>query len=122
MEYMMFINLDADFVPNAPGDPGFEEAMAEWFAYNRMLTEGGHFVSGASLQPAATATTVHTRTGTVTDGPFTESKEQVGGYYLIEAADLDEALALARRIPIPATIEVRPVMFRPDTARATTDA
>src|SRR6478735_12535360 len=115
MEYMFLINVDETQGP--PGDPsadGFEELMAGWFAYNKMLVEGGHFVAGASLQPSATATVVHNDTGTVTDGPYTETKEQIGGFYVVNAANLDEALALAAKMPAPAAVEVRPVMFRPD--------
>lgn len=114
MEFMLLINIDESHTPNGPGDPGFEEAMADWFAYNKMLVDGGHFVSGASLQPPSTSTIVHSGTGTVTDGPFTETKEQIGGYYVISATDLDQALLLAKAIPVPAAIEVRPLMFRPD--------
>ena len=71
--------------------------MAGWFAYNQMLTDGGHFVAGASLQPSATATVVHNDTGAVTDGPYVETKEQIGGFYVVSAADLDEALPWPRR-------------------------
>lgn len=115
MEYMFLINVDETQGP--PGDPtaeGFEEMMAGWFAYNQMLTEGGHFVAGASLQPSATATVVHNDTGAVTDGPYAETKEQIGGFYVVSATDLDEALALAAKMPAPGAIEVRPIMFRPD--------
>ena len=73
--------------------------MAGWFAYNQMLVEGGHFVAGASLQPSSTATVVHNGTGAVTDGPYTETKEQIGGFYVVKADDLDEALALAGKMP-----------------------
>ena len=71
--------------------------MAGWFAYNQMLDDGGHFVAGASLQPSTTATVVHNATGAVTDGPFVETKEQIGGFYVVRRRDLDEALVLARR-------------------------
>ena len=79
-----------------------------------MLVDGGHFIAGASLQPSTTATVCHNATGTVTDGPYVETKEQVGGFYVVSARDLDEALALAAKMPVPAAVEVRPVMFRPD--------
>jgi hypothetical protein len=69
---------------------------------------------GEALQPTATATTIHKDGAggfTVTDGPFVESKEALGGYYVIEAADLDEAIALAKRVPAPfGGVELRPVM------------
>ena len=77
------------------------------------LRASGHYVTGAPLHPVSTATTLRVREGkvSITDGPFAETKEQLTGFYMLEAADLDEALALAARIP-PArvgSIEVRPV-------------
>lgn len=119
MEYMILLNSDETAIPDLePGTPEFEEMMGSWMAYNQMLIDGGHFVSGASLAPTVTATTITKRfdgTESVTDGPYAETKEQLGGFYLIEAKDLDEALALARQVPIPAgSFEVRPVAFRPD--------
>jgi hypothetical protein len=115
MEYMFLINVDeTQGTPGDPTDDGFEELMAGWFAYNKMLTEGGHFVAGASLQPSTTATVVDNATGAVTDGPYVETKEQIAGFYVVQAKDLDEALALAAKMPSPGAIEVRPVMFRPD--------
>jgi hypothetical protein len=85
----------------------------ECMAYDAALRKSGKCVASEPLQPVRTATTVRVRNGTVsmTDGPFAETKEQLAGFYLIEAADLDEALAIAARIP-PATvgsIEVRPI-------------
>jgi len=81
---------------------------------HRSITGSGHFRAGDALQPIATATTVRVRNGKTlsTDGPFAETKEQLGGYYLIEAKDLDEAIAIAARIPSSrlGSIEVRPVM------------
>ncbi len=118
MEYMINLYSDESAQIPGPGEPGFDEMMAEWFAYNQRLIDGGHWVSGASLAPSLTATTIHKTFGaeaTLTDGPYAETKEQLGGYYLIKAADLDEAIALAKDIPIPVGhFEVRPVAFRPD--------
>ena len=78
------------------------------------LQKTGKYLGGHELQPTTTATTVRVRSGkkTVTDGPFAETKEQLGGYFLVEAKDLDEAMAIAARIPSANTgsIEVRPVM------------
>lgn len=118
MEYMILLNSDETPTPGLePGTPAFEEMMGGWMAYNQMLIDGGHFVSGASLAPTSTATTLTKRldgTESVTDGPYAETKEQLGGYYLIKASDLDEALALARQVPIAAgSFEVRPIAFRP---------
>jgi hypothetical protein len=94
-----------------------EEAKAEmgrWFAYTQELEDAGALLAGEGLQESATATTVRIREDgerVVTDGPFAETKEQVGGFYLIECADLDEALEWAKKVPARAgNIEVRPVM------------
>ena len=118
MDYMILINSDENFDAPAPGTPEFDEMMGGWFAYNQRLIDGGHWIAGASLQPTATATTVHksfTGAPTVTDGPYAETKEQLGGFYLISATDLDQAIELATAIPIPVgSFEVRPVAFRPD--------
>jgi hypothetical protein len=118
MEYMILINADENYEAPAPGTPEFEAMMAPWMAFNQRLIDGGHWIAGASLQPTVTATTVHKRGDaghTVTDGPYAESKEQMGGFYLVEAADLDQAIELALAIPFTeASIEVRPVAFRPD--------
>jgi hypothetical protein len=81
--------------------------------FTQKIMAGGNYKGGNRLQPTATATTVRVRDGkrVVTDGPFAETKEQLGGYYLIEAADLDEATSLAAEIPSAAfgSIEVRPI-------------
>jgi len=78
------------------------------------LQKTGKYLGGHELQPTSTATTVRVRNGkkAVTDGPFAETKEQLGGYFLVEAQDLDEAMAIAARIPsaTSGSIEVRPVM------------
>jgi hypothetical protein len=89
--------------------------MKAWDEYTREVTEAGAFLGGEGLQPSATATTVKIDAAggapVVTDGPFAETKEQLGGFYLLECGNLDEALAWARKIPMPGgTVEVRPVM------------
>ncbi|HZU33280.1 MAG TPA: YciI family protein [Candidatus Angelobacter sp.] len=80
------------------------------------LKRTGKYLGGHELQPIATATTVRVRDGrkAITDGPFAETKEQLGGYFLVEASDLDDAMAIAARIPSAASgsIEVRPVVMR----------
>ena len=85
----------------------------EYGAFTRSIIESGNFKAGDRLRAASTATTVRVRDGKVltTDGPFAETHEQLGGYYLIEAKDLDEALAIAARIPGArfGSIEVRPI-------------
>ena len=94
-----------------------EEAKAEmgrWFAYTQELEDAGALVAGEGLQESATATTVRIQENgerVVTDGPFAETKEQVGGFYVIDCANLDEALEWAKKVPARAgNIEVRPVM------------
>lgn len=118
MEYMLIIGIDESVSMPAPGEPGFEEYATAWGAYTRMLLERGALVSGGSLQPSATATTVRRAWGqetAIVDGPFAETKEQLGGFYVVRAADLDEALELATALPIPAgSIEVRPLAMRPN--------
>jgi hypothetical protein len=82
--------------------------------FNDELKKTGNFVAGEALEPIATATTVRIKDGKVlrTDGPFAETREQLGGFYLVEAKNLDEAVAFAARIPDAKTgsVEVRPVM------------
>ncbi len=90
------------------------EGMAAWQAYTDELRDSGAFIAGEGLAPSATATTVRIGDGgerTTTDGPFAETKEQLGGFYLIEVDNLDQALEWAKKIPAQAGgIEVRPVM------------
>ncbi len=87
--------------------------MTEYGAFTRGIVESGHFKAGDALQKTTTATTVRVRGGKTltTDGPFAETREQLGGYYLIEAKDLDEATAIAARVPTAksGSIEVRPI-------------
>jgi hypothetical protein len=91
-----------------------ETMMVDYRAYTEMLHTTNKFVSGEALQFTPSATTVRVRDGATqtADGPFAETKEQLGGYYLVEAGDLDEAIKLAAQIPgaRTGTIEVRPVM------------
>jgi hypothetical protein len=118
MEYMFLIHRDENLTVD-PASPGFGEWMASWIAYNEMLATGGHLVSGGQLTPTTTASTVHKAGGTDTlvDGPFMETKEQLGGWYVVEAADLDEAIALAKAMPLdPAHIEIRAVIPRIEAA------
>ena len=86
--------------------------MGEYFAFTDGVKASGHYLGGNALQPVQTATTVRSRNGklSTTDGPFAETKEQLGGYYLIEARDLNDALQVAQKIPSVRTgsIEVRP--------------
>ena len=88
--------------------------LPRWNAYTESLQSAGILRGGDALQPTASATTVRVRDGEtqLTDGPFAETREQLGGFYLVEAKDLDEAIDLAARIPSSrvGTIEVRPIM------------
>jgi hypothetical protein len=91
-----------------------QKVHAAYGDFTKSIIGSGHFKAGDALQPTSTATTVRVRDGKqlVTDGPFAETRGQLGGYYLIEAADLDEARGIAARIPGArlGSIEVRPVM------------
>lgn len=112
-QYMLLIFADPEQGP-AQGTPEADAQHQEWFTYTEGLRASGAFVSGEALQPPTTATTVAVRNGdrVVTDGPFADTKEWLGGYYVIEAADLDAALDHAAGMPNIGygTIEVRPVM------------
>ena len=89
----------------------------EYMEFSQGIHRTGHYLGGEALQPVATATTIRVRNGKTltTDGPFAETHEQLGGYYLIEAKDLDEASAIAARIPSArfGSIEIRPIMPTP---------
>ena len=110
MKYMMLVYLDEQ----ALSEQEREHCYVESAQLAQDLNSSGQYLDASPLHPVATATSVRVRDGkrVVTDGPFAETREQLGGYYLIEARDLDEALGIAERIP-PArfgTIEIRPVM------------
>ena len=87
--------------------------MGEYFSFTEGIKKTGHYIGGEALQPVQTATTVRVRAGKVstTDGPFAETKEQLGGYYLINAKDLNDAIQVASKIPSArlGTVEVRPI-------------
>ena len=87
--------------------------MGEYFAFTEGIRKSGHYVGGNALQPVHTATTVRVRQGrmSTTDGPFAETKEQLGGYYLIDARDLNDAIQVASKIPSAriGSVEVRPI-------------
>jgi len=115
MKYMCLIYSAPDTGPQ--GDEEMAAAMPTWFAYNDRVAAAGQLIAGDALLPVETATTVKVRDGATitTDGPFAETKEHLAGYYLLECADLDEALAAAAAIPAAAygSIEVRPLMELP---------
>src|SRR5438552_13136345 len=110
---MLLIYLDEQALDDAERERCYHESAQ----LAHQLDAAGQYLAAAPLEPTATATSVRVRDGkrVVTDGPFAETKEQLGRYYLIEARDLDEAIGIAERIP-PAsfgTIEIRPVMEIP---------
>ena len=110
MRYMLLIYGDEQ----AWSDAEREECYGESAALAREIDASGQYLAAAPLQPVATATSVRVRDRKrlVTDGPFAETREQLGGYFLIEAKDLDEAIDIAARIPGArlGTVEIRPVM------------
>ena len=113
MEYMLLVYLNEQ----AMDDTERQECYVEAAQLCHDLKAKGQYLAASPLHPVAAATSVRLRNGKrlVTDGPFAETREQLGGYYLIDAKDLDEAIAIAARIP-PArkgTIEIRPVMEIP---------
>ncbi|HKN77066.1 MAG TPA: YciI family protein [Candidatus Acidoferrum sp.] len=98
-------------------NPQEQESMSqEYGKFTQQIMDSGKFRGGAQLKPIASATTVRVRDGkrVTTDGPFAETKEQLGGFYLVDANDLDEAIAMAARIPgaRSGSIEVRPIVVR----------
>ncbi|MGE5273189.1 MAG: YciI family protein [Verrucomicrobiota bacterium] len=117
MQYMCLIYDDESLWERLPEDER-KSVYAEYGAFTQAIRDNGSYVAGDQLQPTSTATTVRIRDGKtmVTDGPFAETKEQLGGYYLIEAKDADEALKVAQRIPSAryGSIEVRPVVVWED--------
>lgn len=118
-QYMLLIYSPTD---SSPSPEQLEAEMPKWFAYTTELQQSGALVAGDALEPAETATTVRVRDGEtlISDGPFAETKEALGGYYLIDVADLDAALAWAAKIPNVGygSIEVRPVVVFDETAVA----
>jgi hypothetical protein len=113
MRYILLINTnEADEA--ARSDEENEAVYEAYYGFTNELRESGGYLGGEALQPTSTATTVRVHDGKTmtTDGPYAETKEQLGGYYLIEAADLDEAIGWAAKIPgaKEGAIEVRPIM------------
>ena len=113
MKYLCLIYQDESSWRNLPKAQS-EKMYGEYFAFTESIKQSGHYLGSNPLEPARTAITVRVRNGNIltTDGPFAETKEQLGGYYLIEARDLREAVQVAARIPGArhGSVEVRPVM------------
>ena len=113
MQYLLLIyENEAAFANVSEAEQG--KIFQEYMDYTNGIRKSGNYIAGEALQPVATATSVRVRDGKrlVTDGPFAETREQLGGYFLIEAKDLNEAIGVAARIPgaRKGTVEVRPVM------------
>ena len=112
MNYLLLI-YNAEAHENALTEPEMKKIMGEYTEFTKSIVQSGAFKGADRLRPVSSASTVRIRNGktAVTDGPFAETREQLGGYYLIEAKNLDEATAIAARIPTARTgsIEVRPV-------------
>lgn len=113
MKYMLLIH-DSEQVWATMSDAARQAIDTEYGRFGEQIKSGGQYLAGAQLQPTSTATSVRVRDGKrlVTDGPFAETREQLGGYYVIEAKDLDDAIGIAAAIPSArvGTIEVRPVV------------
>ncbi|HEU5422167.1 MAG TPA: YciI family protein [Nitrolancea sp.] len=113
MKYLLML-FDGDGTSARQQTDDLPTIIAAHERFTDELRAGGQYVAAGGLQPRETATTVRVRNGEtlISDGPFAEAKEQVGGFYMVEAADLDEALALAARVPYTdtyAAIEIRPL-------------
>lgn len=113
MQFLCLI-YEAESVMAANSDEENGMIFQEYMTYTDNIKSSGHFVAGDALEPVSTATTVRVRDGerVITDGPFAETKEQLGGYYLLECDSLDEAIEQASKIPSAkfGSIEVRPIM------------
>ena len=113
MKYLCLIYDEEEKMATMSKEDG-DKFMGDYFAFTDGIQKSGHYIAGDALHPVHTATTVRIRNGklSTTDGPFAETKEQLGGYYMIEAKDLNDAIQVAAKIPSAKTgsIEVRPVM------------
>ena len=114
MKYLC-LGYHEDATWRAMSDEQRQSLVAENSAYQDLLKRNGHYLDGSALQECRTAATLRFDQGgkvSVTDGPFAETREQLGGYYLIEAPNLDEAMSIAERVPVAklGTIEIRPVL------------
>ena len=118
MKYLCLIYEDETFWAKTP-KPELDAIMSDYRAFGTTYKASGNVLGGNALQPTTTATTVRVRNGKIstTDGPFAETREQLGGYYMLEAKDLNEAIQIAAKIPGAKTgsVEVRPIMEIPSS-------
>jgi hypothetical protein len=112
MQYLLLLYGDENWSAGVSPEE-MQVVLKSWYDYTDWLREKGWYIAGEALQPTASATTVREREGKVltTDGPFAETKEQLGGFYMIDSANLDEAIEAASRVPNVGrgSVEVRPV-------------
>ncbi len=116
MQYLLLLASEPDVDDFAPGTEEFDAYMARWMDYSQQLVDSGAMRGGEALMPVDTATTVTLSEGTssIVDGPFAETKEVIGGYYVIDVDTLDDALAWAAKIPMSrGSVEVRAIMPTP---------
>ncbi|HYB53080.1 MAG TPA: YciI family protein [Thermoanaerobaculia bacterium] len=116
MQYLLLLYAkESDWVTRSEAERG--QIFQEYVSFSNRIHANGNYVGGNALQPVETATTVRVRNGKTmtTDGPFAETKEQLGGYFLVEAKNLDEAIAIANGIPAAryGSVEIRPIMPTP---------
>ncbi len=120
MRFLCLLIGEPDMEVPAPGSAEFMQMLSDYESATRAMAADGVLVDSGPLQPPSAATTLRVRGGQplVTDGPFAELKEQIGGYYVLDCADLDEALRRVATIPAArhGAIEVRPLMVMPDQA------
>jgi hypothetical protein len=113
MQYLLLIYANEQAQSQMSPEAG-QQLFSDYMAFTQSVKDSGHYRGGEALTPTNTATTVRVRDGKTltTDGPFAETREQLGGFYLIEASDLDDAIKIAARIPDAknGSVEVRPIM------------
>jgi hypothetical protein len=117
MRYLCLLVGEPDMDDPVPGTPEFMQMLSDYQSATQAMVTAGVLVDSGPLQPASAATTIRVRDGgpLITDGPFAELKEHIGGYYVLDCADLDEALRWAAAIPAArfGCVEIRPVMEMP---------
>jgi hypothetical protein len=117
MRYLCLLVGESEMAGPVPGSPEFMQMLSDYQTATEAMAKAGVLVIGGALQPSTAATTIRVRGGEplVTDGPFAELKEEIGGYYVLDCADLDEALRWAAMIPAAryGAIEIRPLMAMP---------